>query len=224
MRLVARKLTKSVTLAGGERLALLRKVDLTVQAGESVAIVGRSGSGKSTLLALLGLLARADSGHLAIGGHDVEALADRARSRMRNERLGFVFQNYSLLPHLSAAENVALPLWQGEPVGRAQARERVGVALESVGLTHVARSKPRQLSGGEQQRVAIARALVRRPDLVLADEPTGALDTATADMVLQTLFDVVSRSDAALVLVTHDRQVAARAGRVVALEGGTLCG
>lgn len=223
MRLRAKGLSKSVTLPGGERLNLLRRVDLTVPSGQSLAVAGRSGSGKSTLLALLGLLAQPDSGRLAIGDREVGALTDRDRSRIRNERIGFVFQNYSLLAHLSAAENVALPLWQGRPVGRVEARARVGEALASVGLTHLARSKPRQLSGGEQQRVAIARALVRRPDIVLADEPTGALDTTTADLVLQTLFDVVTRTGAALVLVTHDAQVAARADRTMTLEAGELC-
>lgn len=220
---VASGLRKSVSLPTGERLVLLRGVDLAVHSGQSVAIAGRSGSGKSTLLSVLGLLARPDSGSLAIAGQEASQLNDRGRSRLRHDQIGFVFQNYSLLPHLSAAENVALPLWQWGSVSRADERQRVGEAMDSVGIGHLAKSRPRQLSGGEQQRVAIARALVTRPGLVLADEPTGALDTGTADLVLCALLDAVKLAQAALVLVTHDADVAARADRLLTLDGGLLC-
>lgn len=221
--LLAQELSKSVKLPSGKPLVLLRSVSLTVEGGQSVAVVGRSGSGKSTLLALLGLLAAADSGRLQIGGQEVSRLNDRDRSRLRNEHIGFVFQNYSLLGHLNAAENVALPFSQGKPIRGTEVRRRVHSVMESVGIAHLAASKPRQLSGGEQQRVAIARALVRSPGLVLADEPTGALDTATADQVLTTLVDTVKEQGAALVMVTHDRVVAERADRLVRLEEASLC-
>jgi ABC-type lipoprotein export system ATPase subunit len=216
-------LRKSITMPTGEQLVLLRSVDLSIQSGQSVAIAGRSGSGKSTLLSLLGLLARPDEGSLTIAGAETARLNDRGRSRLRNECIGFVFQNYSLLPNLTAAENVALPLWQWGKLSRASERERVAEAMESVGISHLAKSRPRQLSGGEQQRVAIARALVRQPDLVLADEPTGALDTDSADLVLCALFGAVKLARTALVLVTHDATVAARAGRQLTLNGGLLC-
>jgi ABC-type lipoprotein export system ATPase subunit len=218
----ARALCKSVTLPSGRRLELLRGVDLTVGSGQSVSVVGRSGSGKSTLLALLGLLSEADTGMLRVAGQDVAALGDRGRARLRNEHIGFVFQNYSLLAHLTAAENVALPLLQGKSRGTRQVRDRVATAMESVGIAPLAQSRPRQLSGGEQQRVAIARALVGTPALILADEPTGALDTETAGQVLSTLLTSVAGQGAALVLVTHDPEVATRTQRAYRLDHGLI--
>ncbi|GAA2839708.1 ABC transporter ATP-binding protein [Kitasatospora paracochleata] len=220
--LVAEDVHKGVQLASGRRLDLVRAVNLTVAAGESVAVVGRSGSGKSTLLTVLGLLSRPDRGRITVAGRDTATLGDRPLSALRNGAIGFVFQNYSLLAHLDAAENVALPLNHGPRVPGREVRARTADALAAVGLAERARSRPRQLSGGEQQRVAIARALVRDPSLVLADEPTGALDTATADRVLATLTGVTARRGAALVVVTHDREVAMRMDRVLRLEDGVL--
>jgi ABC-type lipoprotein export system ATPase subunit len=222
--LSAEGLTKSVGLPGGEPLQILRGVSLRLRRGEFIAVVGRSGSGKSTMLALLGLLAKPDGGGMQIAGRDTARLSDAARSHLRNAHLGFVFQNYSLLPHLTAAQNVALPFMQGTPMPARRMRARVADCLRSVGLQNRGDARPRQLSGGEQQRVAVARALAREPSVVLADEPTGSLDETTAVHVLDVLIGEVRRRGTALVLVTHDRDVAARADRVLHLLEGTLCG
>ncbi|MGC5031823.1 ABC transporter ATP-binding protein [Micromonospora sp. DT229] len=215
-------LNKAVGLSLGERLQILRDVNLSVHGGELVAVVGRSGSGKSTLLAMLGLLARPDSGAVYIAGHDTAGLTDSARSHLRSAHIGFVFQNYSLLPHLTAAQNVALPFMQGKRVPAKEIRLRVDEGLASVGLDARRNAYPRQLSGGEQQRVAVARALVRKPRVILADEPTGSLDEATAEDVLDLLIGEARGNGTALVLVTHDVEVAARADRVMRLRDGTL--
>jgi ABC-type lipoprotein export system ATPase subunit len=196
-------------------------VDIAVAEGESVAVMGRSGSGKTTLLSILGLLLPPDSGRVLIGGEDTADLTDRRLSAVRNARLGFVFQNYSLMGHLTAAENVAIPLLQGR-TKRGLIARRVASALEAVGLADRAESKPVHLSGGEQQRVAIARAIVGNPSIVLADEPTGALDGETAAAVLETLRRATSAASAALVVVTHDETVASTTDRVVRLEAGVL--
>ncbi|MFC1410338.1 ABC transporter ATP-binding protein [Streptacidiphilus sp. N1-12] len=218
----AERLHKSIVLASGERLPLVRGVSLSLAAGESAAVVGRSGSGKSTLLALLGLLSPADSGALRLGGRDTARLSDRQLSEVRGREIGFVFQNYSLLPHLTAAENVAMPLTQGRRLGRAEIRRRTAAALAEVGLADRADSRPRQLSGGEQQRTAIARALAGSPSVVLADEPTGALDVGTAEQVLTVLLESARSRGAALLVVTHDLAVAERMDRVLRLDRGAL--
>ncbi|CAM3323213.1 ABC transporter ATP-binding protein [Stackebrandtia soli] len=215
-------LRKSVRLPDGSTLPILRGVDLSVDTNECVAVIGRSGSGKSTLLTMLGLLARPDEGSLAISDTDTTALSDAERSRLRNVHLGFIFQNYSLLPHLTAAENVELPLMQGSRVGKRAARAAVATSLAAVGLGDRQDARPRQLSGGEQQRVAIARALVRSPRLILADEPTGALDEETAETVLDILQRTVRDRGTTLLLVTHDSRIAARADRVLTLEHGRI--
>jgi ABC-type lipoprotein export system ATPase subunit len=218
----ARDLRRSVILPGRDRLAILRGVDLTVHAGDSVAIVGRSGSGKTTLLATLGLLTPVEQGTLELMGQDVTRLGDRRRTRLRNRHIGFVFQSYSLVRHLSARRNVELPLRYGARVGARERRHRVGEALAAVGLVARARSRPRGLSGGEQQRVAIARALVREPAVLLADEPTGALDVDTAAQVLDVLRQSCRERGCALVVVTHDPQVAGLMSRTVQLVDGVL--
>jgi ABC-type lipoprotein export system ATPase subunit len=215
-------LRRVVTLPGRRQLTILRGVDLTVHPGESVAITGRSGSGKTTLLAILGLLSRADHGQLRLVGQDVRGLRDRRRSHLRNRHIGFVFQSYSLVRHLSARRNVELPLRYAAHTARAERRRRVDEALELVGLAGRARSRPRHLSGGEQQRVAIARALVRAPDVILADEPTGALDVDTAGAVLDVLRAACHERRCALVVVTHDPQVASTMSRTVHLVDGAL--
>jgi ABC-type lipoprotein export system ATPase subunit len=220
--LIARRLTKTVRPPSGQPLELLRGVDLEVAAGESIAIVGRSGSGKSTLLSVLGMLAAADTGSLLVGGRDVSQLSDRKRAELRTEHVGFVFQNYSLLAHLSAAENVELPLRQGPWLTRAEIRRRRADVLDAVGLNDRAHSRPRQLSGGEQQRVALARAIVRRPSIILADEPTGALDAVTAELVFGMLVATCAERGTALIVVTHDSAVAARLDRTVYLREGRL--
>ena len=195
-------------------------VDLDVQAGEFVAIVGESGVGKSTLLNCIAGLDRADAGTVRIGGVDMTHLDETAQALLRRERLGFVFQAFHVLPHLSVAHNVALPLL----LQRRPDPDRVAQVLARVGLAEFGPRLPHTLSGGQLQRVAIARALVHRPALILADEPTGNLDPATAERVLDTLVDEVRNEGAACILVTHSRAAAARADRIVTLTPEGIVG
>jgi putative ABC transport system ATP-binding protein len=205
-----------------EPRTILDGVDLTVRAGESVAIVGRSGSGKSTLLSVLGLFDRPESGSYRLAGEDISRLPERRAAKLRSSHFGFVFQRFFLLKHLTAAQNVAMALVNGQGwLPRRERRARVLQALDEVGIAHLAKSRPARMSGGEQQRVAIARALVRRPRVLLADEPTGALDTETGTLVIDALLAATTR-DCALVLVTHDRDHAARMGRIHDLVAGVL--
>ncbi|MEU4620181.1 ABC transporter ATP-binding protein [Actinoplanes sp. NPDC023801] len=205
-----------------EPRTILDGVNLDVHAGESVAIVGRSGSGKSTLLSVLGLFDRADQGSYILTGDDISRLPERKAAKLRSSHFGFVFQRFFLLKHLTAAQNVAMALVNGQGwLPRRQRRAKVMQALEEVGIAHLAKNRPTRMSGGEQQRVAIARALVREPRILLADEPTGALDTETGALVIDALQAVTAR-DCALILVTHDRDHAARMGRVMHLEAGVL--
>ncbi|MEV6342934.1 ABC transporter ATP-binding protein [Actinoplanes sp. NPDC051851] len=205
-----------------EPRTILDGVDLRVEAGESVAIVGRSGSGKSTLLSVLGLFDRADSGTYALDGRDISRLPERHAARLRSSHFGFVFQRFFLLKHLTAAQNVAMALVNGQGwLPRRERRTRVMTALDQVGIAHLAKNRPAKMSGGEQQRVAIARALVRDPKVLLADEPTGALDLETGTIVIEALLEATTRG-CALILVTHDRDHAARMGRTVDLNAGVL--
>ena len=198
----------------------LRGVTLTIRTGELVAIVGPSGSGKSTLLNLAGALDRATSGTVRIHGQDLSTLNDDAVTRLRRDRLGFVFQFFNLLPTLSALENVMLPSLLAGKVSAA-VRARAVTQLIDVGLGHRMGHKPDQLSGGEMQRVAIARALVSDPPLLLADEPTGNLDTKTGDGVLELLIGATS-ARRTVILVTHDARIAARADRVLSIRDGMV--
>jgi putative ABC transport system ATP-binding protein len=201
---------------------VLDGVDLRVAAGESVAIVGRSGSGKSTLLSVLGLFDRPDAGTYLLSGRDISRIPERRAARLRSAEFGFVFQRFYLLKHLTAAQNVAMALVNGQGwQPRRERRARVMAALDRVGIADLARNRPAKLSGGEQQRVAIARALVREPRVLLADEPTGALDTETGTLVIDALHEATARG-CGLVLVTHDRDHAARMGRILDLDGGVL--
>jgi putative ABC transport system ATP-binding protein len=211
------------TLKGQDQpRTILGGVDLRVDAGESVAIVGRSGSGKSTLLSVLGLFDRPDSGTYLLSGRDISRVPERRAARLRSAEFGFVFQRFFLLKHLTAAQNVAMALVNGQGwLPRRDRRTRVLHALDMVGIAHLAKNRPAKLSGGEQQRVAIARALVREPRVLLADEPTGALDTETGTLVIEALHDATSRG-CGLVLVTHDRDHAARMGRILDLTDGVL--
>jgi ABC-type lipoprotein export system ATPase subunit len=220
--LQVRGLRHRVTLPDRRTLEILRSVDLTVMPGESIAIVGRSGSGKTTLLAALGLLTPVTEGELIVQGHDARRMNDRQRSVLRNRSIGFVFQSYSLVRHLSARRNVDLPQTYGSHVGLRDRRRRVREVLELVRLQDRAHSRPRQLSGGEQQRVAIARALIRSPQILLADEPTGALDVDTATHVLGVLVQATQDTGCALIVVTHDPQVAAEMSRTLSLVDGRL--
>ncbi len=215
----ARGLSKVFPMPAGPVTAV-DGVDLTIGAGESVAIQGPSGCGKSTLLHLLGCVERASRGSLRIDGRDVSTLSDAERSRLRLTRIGFVFQRFFLLPMLTAWENVELP--QAEAgVPRGARRERTGELLSFVGLAHRADHRPAQLSGGEMQRVAIARALANRPALLLADEPTGELDEATGEQIAE-LLDRVHGEGTTVVVVTHDPGIAARARRRLAMRSGRI--
>jgi putative ABC transport system ATP-binding protein len=211
------------TLKGqGNPRTVLSEVNLTIYSGQSVAILGRSGSGKSTLLSLIGLFDRPDQGHYLFGGKDISRVPERTAARLRSAEFGFVFQRFFLLKQLTAAQNVAMALVNGQGwLPRRKRRAKIMAALDQVGIAHLAKHKPPRLSGGEQQRVAIARALVREPRVLLADEPTGALDTETGNLVVDALHGTTQRG-CCLILVTHDREHAARMGSVLRLESGVL--
>ncbi len=217
-----RGVSRDVRLPTGDLLHILTAVDLDVSSGEHVSIVGRSGSGKSTLLNILGLLDSPTGGEYLLEGEPTERLRRRRRSRLRGDCFGFVFQQFNLLPRRTAVENVAAPLLYAR--GRAYLhRNRTALEmLDRVGLSARAESTPERLSGGEQQRVAIARALVRSPKVVLADEPTGALDVETGASVMALLAQVTSETGAALVTITHDLSVAGLADRRHRLDSGRL--
>ncbi|MFC5032185.1 ABC transporter ATP-binding protein [Streptomyces sp. So13.3] len=198
----------------------LRGVDLTIDDGELLAIVGPSGSGKSTLLHIVGTLDRPSSGSVAIAGHDVAALSDGRLSALRAQHVGFVFQAFHLVPGISAQDNVAEGLlYSGLP--RAERRRRAAAALERVGLADRMDHKPHQLSGGQKQRVAIARAVVGEPDLLLADEPTGALDSASGEAVMELLHDL-NKEGATIAVITHDSEIADRLPRQVRIRDGRV--
>ncbi|MEY3704011.1 MAG: hypothetical protein RLZZ561_1631 [Pseudomonadota bacterium] len=206
---------------GGETIQVLRGVDLSIAPGEIVALLGPSGSGKSTLLQAVGLLEGGFEGSIRILGEEVAALDNEGRTRVRRDSLGFVYQFHHLLPDFSALENVMLPqlvINRSEDEARARAEK----LLAALGLEHRLTHRPSQLSGGEQQRVAVARALANRPKLVLADEPTGNLDEATADNVLTQFLDLVRGQGAAALVATHNERLAKRMDRLVRLHDGQL--
>lgn len=206
---------------GGERIEVLRGVDLDIMPGEIVALLGPSGSGKSTMLQAVGLLEGGFEGSIAIAGERAETLAGDQRTRIRREHLGFVYQFHHLLPDFNATENVVMPQMIAG-VDAADANARAESLLASLGLGHRLTHRPSQLSGGEQQRVAVARALANRPTLVLADEPTGNLDEATADVVLSQFLDLVRGEGSAALVATHNERLAARMDRVLRLHDGKL--
>ncbi len=211
-------LGKQVSLPSGP-LTILADIAFNIAAGEAFAIVGASGSGKSTLLSLMAGLDVASSGDVRLAGQSLSALDEDGRAALRAAKVGFVFQNFQLLPALTALENVMLPLeLRGDADAEGPARE----VLEQVGLEHRLSHYPRQLSGGEQQRVAIARAFVTRPALLFADEPTGNLDTTTGQQIIDLLFRLNAEAGTTLVLVTHDERLAARCGRQLRLTGGRV--
>ncbi len=216
--LEARNLSKQVSSPEGP-LTIVRNVSFTVTQGESIALVGPSGAGKSTLLALLAGLDLPSSGEVVLAGETLGALDEDGRARLRAERVGFVFQSFHLLPSLTALENVMLPL---ELAGRDDARAAAGEMLARVGLAARMGHYPRQLSGGEQQRVALARAFVAGPPIVMADEPTGNLDSVNGKMVLDLLLERNRKAGTTLVLVTHDPEVASRADRKIVLKDGLV--
>ena len=205
---------------GRAQVHALRGVDLAIERGELVAIMGPSGAGKTTLLEILGCLSTPSRGHYRLDGQAVEALDDGGLARLRGSEIGFVFQSFNLLPRMTALENVELPLVYRR-VPRAERRQRAEESLGRVGLDARARHRPAELSGGERQRVAIARALVNRPALLLADEPTGNLDSQTSDEILALLSDLHGEGHT-VVLVTHDATIGRRAPRLVTLRDGRV--
>ncbi len=202
-------------------LAILADVSLAIGRGETVAVMGASGAGKSTLLALLAGLDEPTSGTVHLAGRDLTRLDEDGRAAVRARHVGFVFQSFHLVPSLTAVENVMLPL---ELAGRTDARAAALEVLARVGLAARVGHYPRQLSGGEQQRVAIARAFVTRPDVLFADEPTGNLDAATGETIMDLLFGLNAETGTTLVLVTHDQALAARCGRIIRLDAGRVVG
>ena len=201
---------------------ILKHIDLEVEEGEYLAIMGPSGSGKTTLMNLIGCLDVPTSGSYLLNGQDITKCSPKQLAEVRNKELGFVFQSFNLLPKLTAVENVALPLLYGG-VKKAERLERARQALETVGLSDRVDHRPDQLSGGQCQRVAIARAIVGRPKLLLADEPTGALDSASGAQVMD-LFQQLHQSGSTIIMITHDAQVARQAQRIMTIRDGILSG
>ena len=213
-----RGLNKEVQDASG-KLAILRDISFALDAGQTVAIVGASGSGKSTLLGILAGLDTPSAGSVELAGQDLFALDEDQRAALRARHVGFVFQSFQLMPNLTALENVMLPL---ELAGLPDARAQATAMLQRVGLGERLQHRPKVLSGGEQQRVALARAFVVRPELLLADEPTGSLDHATGNAIMDLMFDLNREQGTTLVLVTHDRALAERCERRLNIEQGCL--
>lgn len=214
--------TRTVELPNGELLPILRGVDFDVAPGDHVSIIGQSGSGKSTLLNIIGMLDLPDGGTYTFDGTDVSTLNDASRAALRGDSFGFVFQQFNLFPSRTALENVEVPLLYDKGPKFWRRRELAAEMLDRVGLGDRLDAMPGRLSGGEQQRVAIARALVRMPKVILADEPTGALDLDTGAVVMELLEEVAAENDSALLVITHDLEVAERADRIVELREGTL--
>jgi ABC-type lipoprotein export system ATPase subunit len=213
-------LSKTYVL-GPHRIVAVNNVSLTVSAGEFVVIMGKSGCGKTTLLSLIGGLDRPDNGHIRVNGLEINRLADAELTRYRRDQVGIVFQFFNLIPILSVAENVALPCTlQGK--GTREVSERVETLLHEVGLWECRDRYPHEISGGEMQRVAIARALINRPKVVLADEPTGNLDSGTGDQILELMAGLRKRHRTTCILATHSREAAAYAGRRLLMRDGSL--
>ena len=216
--IIADRLCLSLTGNAGT-VDILHDISLSVMPGETLALIGPSGSGKSSLLMLMGGLERSSGGQINVLGHDLNNMTEDQLARFRRHHMGVVFQSFHLIPNMTAIENVATPL---ELAGEAKAFERARTELETVGLSHRIGHYPAEMSGGEQQRVALARALVTRPDILLADEPTGNLDGTTGTAVVDLLFDLSAQHGATLILVTHASDLAARCDRVVRLRDGKL--
>ncbi|MDF2867584.1 MAG: yknY [Gammaproteobacteria bacterium] len=212
---------KKIYPLGEYELIVLKGIEANIESGELVAIIGASGSGKSSLLNIIGLLDRPTSGHYHLQGKEVSTLPDKELARLRNQMIGFVFQSFFLLPRLTALQNVGLPLlYRGTK--SAESKQRSLAMLERVGMTNWAQHKPSQLSGGQQQRVAIARALIGNPKIILADEPTGALDSKTGQDVME-LFKILNKDDGVtIIIVTHDPKIAAQCQRVIHIQDGLI--
>jgi len=213
---------RKVYSLGETKVEALRGVSLSIDQGEYIALMGQSGSGKSTLMNTVGCLDRPTSGSYLLGGEEVAKMSRNARARLRNRKFGFVFQNFNLLARTSALENVELPLLYSSRMSRGERRRRAAEVLEKVGLAGRLYHHPGQLSGGEQQRVAIARALVNQPAIIMADEPTGNLDSRTSREVIELIRVLNEETDITIVLVTHDQDVARHAERILVLKDGQM--
>lgn len=220
MPLIEMRDVRKIYQVGDQEIRALDGVDLEINEGEYVSIIGPSGSGKSTMMQILGCLDNVSSGTVTLDSIDVSRASNDQLSRIRNEKIGFVFQTFNLLPRLNVLENVELPMIYSS-IGRKQRRERAMIAIEAVGLANRIHNRPMQLSGGQSQRVAIARALVNQPKIILADEPTGALDTQTGEAILQ-LFRELYRKGHTVAIVTHDPDIAAETPRRIELRDGKL--
>ena len=218
LRILVEDLRLTVPAAHGP-VNILRGIDMIIESGEAVGLVGPSGSGKTSLLMVLAGLERASGGRVWLGAQDITAMGEDALARLRRDQIGIVFQSFYLIPTMTAWENVAVPL---ELAGVRDARGRAEAALTAVGLSHRLLHRPDQLSGGEQQRVALARAVVARPRLLLADEPTGNLDSVTGAEVMELLFGLRQATGATLLLITHDKALAARCDRIVVMADGRI--
>lgn len=215
------KIVKTYYQGKPNELEILHGIDLVVNQGEFVSIVGESGSGKSTLMNIIGVLDRQTSGNYYLEGQDVNSMTDEVRSAVRNQRIGFVFQNFNLLPRANALKNVMVPLMYGETRVKEQ-RERAMKMLAMVGMEERATHRPNELSGGQKQRVAIARAMINDPAIILADEPTGALDSKTGHMVMDLFHKLHEEQGKTIVLITHSQELAAETQRIVTLLDGEI--
>jgi len=222
MALIELRKIRKVYDLGEVVVEALKGADLTIEQGEYVALIGPSGSGKSTLMNTLGCLDRPTSGSYLLAGEEIATMSSDERARIRNERIGFVFQNFNLLARTSAVENVELPLLYAKGISERECRKRAIAVLEKVGLGNRLDHHPTQLSGGQQQRVAIARALVNNPAILMADEPTGNLDSKTSKEIIQLFKELNEQSGITVILVTHDQDVARNARRIVALRDGLI--
>lgn len=221
MSLVKLENVTKIYRSSGNEFQALKEIDFELQRGETIAIVGSSGSGKSTLMNLIGFLDGCSTGNYFFSGQNVSRLSDEALSQIRNQKIGFIFQSFFLLPRLDALQNVVLPLfYRGE--NKLVAEKKALAILDKVGMTRFVKHKPNQLSGGQQQRVAIARALVGDPEVILADEPTGALDSVTGQEVMDLLIQLNKEEQRTIVIVTHDKEISQQCQRVVTLKDGRI--
>ena len=222
--IMMKDIVKTYNLGAPNELEILHGLDLSVNRREFVSIVGESGSGKSTLMNIIGILNRQTSGEYLLEGEDVSSLDEEKRSEIRNQRIGFVFQSFNLLPRATALKNVMIPLIYSEDnIKEKDMKEKAMEMLKLVGMEERADHKPNELSGGQKQRVAIARAMINDPSIILADEPTGALDSKTGHLVMDIFHKLHEEQGKTLVLITHSKELAAETGRIITLKDGNIC-